>query len=147
MLTATDAKERQHWINMIRAVAEFHSSSSAPVQPPPSNFQRSASLGNALSLRSTQSVKLTSSQSPLTDLKRHHTVSHHSPRASRRVFGPNISPTPPNPVKEELKDVKDALNSVDEYHASVVEALEVCYFTLFRQRLIRQKFSLKIWMF
>ena len=50
----------------------------------------------------------------------HSTYSGHFPRSASQNFTPN-------PIEEELKDIKDALASVSEYHSATVEALEVYY--------------------
>ncbi|XP_065051326.1 oxysterol-binding protein-related protein 11-like [Rhopilema esculentum] len=107
-LRATDPKNRQHWVNMIRAVAEFHSLS--PKQEPPSDInaaalQRTASLGGAF-------------LSKASNLKR--SATYGQPSSRKPQLGKQVT----TPAGEELHNVKDALNTVDEYHATVVETLE-----------------------
>ena len=112
-LLASDAKSRQHWVNMIRAVGEFHSLSPAhqeKLDHAPTSLQRSASLGAAFLHKGA-------------GLKRSTTV------GAPGVFKPPRPQSPKlvvNPADSELSNVKNALNTVDEYHATVVETLEVC---------------------
>ena len=99
---------------MIRAVAEFHSLS--PKQEPPSDInaaalQRTASLGGAF-------------LSKASNLKRSATYGQPS---SRKLDRPQLGKQVTTPAGEELHNVKDALNTVDEYHATVVETLEVTF--------------------
>ena len=124
-MTATDAKERQHWINLIRAVAEYHSQTALAkpektLQPNQENLKRSSTV----SVNSTSSI-----------LKSPGLIKSHSMKLSPRIKpSKSLQPTPTNhppkltnPIQEELKNIKDALNSVAEFQSSAVEALEVYY--------------------
>lgn len=123
---AIDAKERQHWINLIRAVAEYHGQTSLkPVRPPPpkdSSLIRRATVSSNSSLNSNKSPILHKSQS----MRLPSGLKLGSPRNRQKQ-----PPPPPqlaaltNPIHEELKNIKDALNSVVEYQSSTVESLEV----------------------
>ena len=98
---------------MIRAVGEFHSLSPASQQSKQdlhaAGIQRTASLGAAF-LSKAPGVKRSTTVGGASSLK--------PPR-----------PQPPksamNPADSELHNIKDALNTVDEYHATVCETLEV----------------------
>lgn len=97
---------------MIRAVGEFHSLSPAKQAKPdinPTALQRTASLGAAFL-----------SKAP--GIKRSTTVGASSPLKPPRPQPPKSAT---NPADSELHNVKDALNTVDEYHATIVETLEV----------------------
>ena len=119
---ATDAKERQHWINLIRAVAEYHGQNALkPVRPAPPT---------------TETVKRSATHSGSTGslLKSPGLIKSHSLRLSTKSRSPRSRPSsgvpqqPPllaNPIQEELKNIKDALTSVAEFQSSAVEALEV----------------------
>ena len=108
-------KDRQHWINLIRAVSEYHGKTSTkPPRPPPPKepmLKRSATIG-ASSPRYTRS--------PIERIK---TITHPHPHPSSPQA--NVHTATSNPIKEELKNIKDALNSVNEYHSSALESLEV----------------------
>lgn len=121
-LRAADAKERQHWINLMRAVAEFHAQTSInPVQHPPSpageklmsQLRRSATL-------SVGSPSHSAANKP--SIQKSASLNYHDqfPRTRTAVNGP----VAPNPIEEELKDIKDALTSVNEFHSSTIDALE-----------------------
>ena len=98
---------------MIRAVAEFHGKSPTQQQQQPdvhpAQIQRSASVGGAF-LSKAAALKRSTTFSPTNSSK-------------------SLRPPPPKsvttPADDELHNVKDAMNSVDEYHATVVETLEV----------------------
>ncbi|XP_057290683.1 oxysterol-binding protein-related protein 11-like [Hydractinia symbiolongicarpus] len=116
-LRGTDAKDRQHWINLIRAVAEYHGQTIVkPVRPPPP--KQTPSLLKRSATVSTTSPNI-SKASPLQKTK---SFSH---KTNSSVNHSTVSAMPPvNPIQEELRNIKDALNSVVEYHSSSVEALE-----------------------
>lgn len=128
--TATDAKERQHWINLVRAVAEYHGQTSLkPTRPPPpkeSSLLRSATVSST-SLNSNKSPLLHKSHS----MKLPSALKLGSPR-NRQTQQQQAQPPAAltNPIQEELKNIKDALNSVVEYQSSAVESLEVFYFAI-----------------
>jgi len=111
-LRASDAKSRQHWVNMIRAVGEFHSLSPAQQEQPrlPSMpLQRSASLGASLLSKKPGLIRSSTA---------------HASQGLGKISR-SQSPKPGiSPADDELNNVKDALNTVDEYHATVVETLE-----------------------
>eukprot|EP00794_Sanderia_malayensis_P016873 gene16873-18578_t len=114
-LRAADARSRQHWINMMRAVAEYHGTSHPAPKKSPAPLQRSSTIG---------SKHGTNTEPP--SLKRTATYSHAHHRMPLRPLAPKtVSP----PAANELHNVKDAMNSVDEYHASVIETLENGYQT------------------
>ena len=97
---------------MIRAVGEFHSLSPAQQQKPDSNqasIHRTGSLGAAF-LSKAPGIKRTTTVGGASSVK--------PPR-------PLTSKPVANPADNELHNIKDALNTVDEYHATVVETLEV----------------------
>ena len=98
---------------MIRAVGEFHSLSPAQQEQPrlnPTPLQRSASLGASL-LSKRQGLVRSS-------------TTHGSQGLGRLTRSQSPKPVI-SPADDELNNVKDALNTVDEYHATVVETLEV----------------------
>lgn len=121
-LRGTDAKERQHWINLIRAVAEYHGQTSLnkPERPPPPNDNKHVKRSSILS-NSTNSI-----------LKSPGLIKSHSMKLSPRLRQPKATQQQPvaqppvlvNPIQEELKNIKDALTSVVEFQSSAVEALE-----------------------
>ena len=98
---------------MIRAVGEFHSLSPAQQEQPrlPSMpLQRSASLGASLLSKKPGLIRSSTA---------------HASQGLGKISR-SQSPKPViSPADDELNNVKDALNTVDEYHATVVETLEV----------------------
>ncbi|XP_066918696.1 oxysterol-binding protein-related protein 11-like isoform X1 [Clytia hemisphaerica] len=121
-LRAIDAKERQHWINLIRAVAEYHSQNALtkPARPPAPTAESSMKRSNTTSAGATNNI-----------LKSPGLIKSHSLKLSPKIRSPRAPPAPPqqppqlaNPIQEELKNIKDALNSVAEFQSSAVEALE-----------------------
>jgi len=121
-LKASDTRDRQQWINMIRAVAEYHTQYSAAnvVQ---TNSQRSSPTVNSerLTLRdSNASIKSNDN----------HSLRSASPAtiiaAPPKQFSKQhqVYSTTENPIKDELRNVSDALNSVSEFQTSAVEVLE-----------------------
>ena len=116
--TATDAKERQHWINLIRAIAEYHGQNALkPVRPaPPTNesVKRSATHSGSTSslIKSPGRVKSFS-------------VKSNGKSRTQRTSNSSQVLLLTNPIQEELKNIKDALTSVAEFQSSAVEALEV----------------------
>ena len=115
LILATDAKDRQHWINLMRAVAEYHGQSTVkPLHSPqPSKKDTTSALKRSATIATSNPHH---SKSPIQKLK-----------SSVHQQGQRSSFTATNPIKEELKNIKDALNSVNEFHSSALEALEVCF--------------------
>ncbi|XP_065647568.1 oxysterol-binding protein-related protein 11 isoform X3 [Hydra vulgaris] len=105
-LRGTDAKDRQHWINLIRAVAEFHTQNVSSSNPIVNNKSKKSP-----SLKHSSSLSL--SKSPLNLSKSINTQ-----------ISPKISNTPDNPIKDELKNINDAITSVIEFHSHAMEALQ-----------------------
>ncbi len=97
---------------MMRAVTEYHSVGKPPIKTSsPANLQRSATVSaNYRSKSSTPKLSRTATYSH----------GHH-----KMPFQPPPPKSASAPAAEELRNVKDAMNSVDEFHASVVETLEV----------------------
>ena len=97
---------------MIRAVGEFHSLS--PPQQEPANMTPTP-IDRSTSLSSNRLSKAPG-------LMRSTTVGASGFGKSTR---PQLPKSVVTPADDELHNVKNALNTVDEYHATVVETLEV----------------------
>lgn len=127
LFVASDAKDRQHWINLIRAVSEYHtqivdglynsSSQSNIAKEKPSLLKRANTVGTGPQNRSPLLQK-----SKSVHMNQPHTArSNVSSKSPQHV---HVKPVT-NPIQDELKNIKDALNSVTEFHSSANEAFEV----------------------
>jgi len=124
-LRANDAKDRQHWINLIRAVAEYHRVADDPkvdavISNSTKENQQTGSLKRAATISTTSPARRL--RSPL--LQKTKSVNHRQHQNVEQVQSPLVPRAVTNPIEDELKNIKDALNSVAEFHSSANEAFE-----------------------
>lgn len=116
-LKAYDARERQHWVNRLRATAEYHAES----------LLNSSGFGKNGHVTSTTH---SSSSPPMTSRPVENTTQARPPRTQTRTSPKPLTPRHhvPEPAAQtltsSLKECRDQLESVRSNHQSVIAAIE-----------------------
>ncbi|KAL4224720.1 Oxysterol-binding protein-related protein 10 [Mactra antiquata] len=117
-LRATDARERQQWVDRLRSTSELHTSYMAQNMPPGSSLQREV-RSSSTSLSSSQS-NVSMSQKPR---KTTHDSNENIPSSSSRPQSVIKAPMAHPHTIDPFKEVKEYMMEAEDYNTSVLERI------------------------
>ncbi|XP_048580502.1 oxysterol-binding protein-related protein 11 isoform X2 [Nematostella vectensis] len=119
-LRANNAKERQHWINTLRSVAEFHTQNMAPIVP--QSVTLSPSLG---SIQSSQPSQPSDSSSAITEPVSE--ASEETENSTQSFFKRGHKPfshVPAN-INSDLAGIREILHCIEDDQITMIDQLEL----------------------
>ncbi|XP_031563415.1 oxysterol-binding protein-related protein 11-like [Actinia tenebrosa] len=115
-LRANDAKQRQHWINTLRSVAEFHARNMAQAAPP---LQLQTVTPTQTSSQGPPPAQSSTSSTPSSSQQTHSTCRSYF-NGSQKPF--NHAPAY---VTDELIKMRDMLHNIEDEQMTMIEQLEM----------------------
>ncbi|XP_070564872.1 oxysterol-binding protein-related protein 11-like isoform X2 [Ptychodera flava] len=116
-LRASDAKERQHWVNKLRAVTQYHTEQMAQLGPPLQANRQSSSFNDIGPLVGSTATRRSSAGS----LGGHKNSPSGTPVQTRRSkHKMSVDPHREDP----FRNVKDALSNTEDLHRELVNNIE-----------------------